>query len=143
MNKKAEITFTKVIMAMIIVSLFVAVIGGTYVQMNKYYGTEIDQDFYKSYSRLEKASNLSNDIATEIEKKELGEPSNFVIAASTGISVLKIIYTSMITVPKEIISSIFIDPLFAIHPAFKIAAISAISVFIVLLVVGAFLRWKV
>ena len=137
-----EITLTRILLAVILVSLVVAVFGGTYVEMNKYYDVEVDQDFYKTYTRLESATNVSYEIAGEIEKKELGEPSNFVIAASTGISVLKVVYISLIKIPKEVISAIFFDLPVGIHPAFRIATISALMILIVLLIVAAFIRWK-
>lgn len=137
-NKKAVFTFQKFLIGLVLFSLFVAVLGGTYYNMATTYGVSANKN-YETYNKLEALSNQTTSIGEQYQGGKLAETNAFVLAAGSVYSGLQLMLNS-ISIPYELIKQASAD--FKFIPAVFITVLVIILGIIIVFGVGnALARW--
>ena len=138
-SRKGVFTVTKVLVGLILFSLFIASLGGLFYSMAQEYGVETSDKYSQSYNTLGEISNISTSIGSTYQEGTVTEQNSAVVAAKAVFSAGQI-QLQAISLPIKLVNQATADLPFI--PALFIKALLAIITLSVVYAVGAMLaRW--
>lgn len=141
-NRKGAFSALKLLIGIILFSLFVVVLGGFYVSMMDTYNVPVSEKYQSSYDNLGKMTNISTSIGEQLQGGKLQDTNTLILAGQSVYSVGQIILNA-ITLPYKIISEFQANNeiLEFIHPAFFTALVTILVLVITWSAFALFARW--
>lgn len=126
----SEFTMKKMMIAVILFSIFFVILGGAYYGMMSTYDVSTSKDFESTYSRLDAITNTSTAMGRQYDETKLSSNNPFVVGAQYVFQAGKLSYNSA-TIPIEIIKTLSNNFVLPIHKIFIYAAITLLIICVV------------